>query len=60
MEKMLNERIVTLKLTRIDVCDLLLACTALDTATDSDNHKWEQLHDKLNGILDEFDKKQGY
>lgn len=60
MEKMLNEKIVTLKITRIDLCDLMLACTAIDNATDNDNVKWAKLHDKLKGILDEFDQKQGY
>ncbi len=60
MEKMLNEKIVTLKLTRIDVCDLLLACTALDCGTDESNTKWAELHDRVAEILKAFDEKQGY
>ena len=48
-----NERTVTLKLKRIEVCNLLLACTAL---AEGENRKhWEELHDKLFSILDEYD-----
>lgn len=50
----LNEKTVTLKLKRIDVCDLLLATTAL--SNDVDAEKWKLLHDKLRQILDDFDK----
>ena len=49
----LNRRTVTLKLQRIDVCDLLIACTA--AADSSGANKWNKLHDKLKTILDEFD-----
>lgn len=52
-----NQRTVTLKLARIDVCDLLLACTAI--ACESDAYKWEVLHDKLLTILEDFDEKNG-
>lgn len=57
---MLNEMTVTMKLRRIDLCDLMLACAALDCVTDDDTTKWAELHDKLKEILVEFDKKQGY
>ena len=59
-ETPLNQKTVTLKLKRIEVCDLMLACTALDSSTPEDTQKWAKLHDKLKAILDEFDKKQGY
>lgn len=50
-----NEKTVTLKLKRIDVCNLLLATTAL---SDGENREhWKVLHDKLKQILDEFDEK---
>lgn len=52
-----NQRTITLKLQRIDVCDLLLACTAI--AQETDAKKWSDLHDKLAAILDDFDAKNG-
>lgn len=53
-----NERTVSVKIRRIDLCDLLLACTVLDCKTDPDTKKWAKLHDKLAAILDEFDSKR--
>ena len=50
-----NEKTVTLKLKRIEVCDLLLACSLI--ADDSNAKKWNALHDKLKEILDDFDEK---
>lgn len=50
-----NEKTVTLKLKRIDVCNLILATTSLKHETKAE--KWELLHDKLKEILDEFDEK---
>lgn len=58
-ETPLNQKTVSLKLKRIELCDLMLACTALDDATE-DTKKWATLHEKLKAILAEFDKKQGY
>lgn len=52
-----NQRTVTLKLERIEVCDLLLACTAISEETDA--KKWSELHDKLRAILDDYDMKNG-
>lgn len=54
----LNEKTVTVKIKRIELCDLLLACTALDNATDEETKKWAKLHDRLKEILDDFDSKQ--
>ena len=53
-----NQRTMTVKLERIDVCDLLLACTALEQETDA--KKWGDLHDKLKTALEAFDEKNGY
>ena len=50
-----NQRTITLKLQRIDVCDLLLACTAVETTSEAE--KWRALHDKLEAILKDFDEK---
>lgn len=49
-----NERTVTMKLKRIEVCDLLIALTAV--ADSSDAEKWDALHDKVEAILDKFDR----
>ena len=58
MKTSLNERTVSVKIRRIDLCDLLLACTVLDCKTDPDTKKWAKLHDKLAAILEDFDSKQ--
>lgn len=50
-----NQKTVTLKLRRIDLCDLLLACTLI--SAESDAEKWDKLHDKLEQIIIDFDEK---
>lgn len=57
---MLNEMTVNAKLKRIEICDLMMACTAAQFGAGDGGKKWEDLHDKLKGILKEFDKKQGF
>ena len=52
----LNEKIITIKLKRIELCDLILATTSLSHG--ENRTKWRILHDKLKEILDEFDEKQ--
>ncbi len=49
---------MNVKLERIDVCDLLIACTMLEQETDA--KKWGALHDKLKAALEAFDEKNGY
>ena len=56
----LNEKTVTVKMMRRDLCDLILACTAIDQATDENTTKWAKLHDQLKDILDDFDSKQEF
>lgn len=56
----LNEKTVTVKMKRHDLCELMLACTALDRATDKHTTKWAKLHDQLKEILDDFDSKQEF
>lgn len=52
---MRNEFETTIKLKRIDICDLLIACTnAQQTASDG-GAKWKRLHDELKRQLDELD-----
>ena len=55
MKTLHNEKTVTLKLKRIEVCDLLLATGLI--ANETDATKWDLLHSKLKEILDDFDKK---
>lgn len=52
-----NEMIVNVKIKRGDLCDLILACTA--AYEDTGAKKWDQLHDKLWMILDQFDETHG-
>lgn len=56
----LNAKTVTVKMKRSDLCDLMLACTAIDDATDEYTTKWKKLHDQLKEILDDFDSKQEF
>lgn len=53
-----NERQMKVNLQRIDVCDLLIACTYCEQATGA--KKWGELHDKLKAALEAFDEKNGY
>ena len=50
-----NERIVTIKLKRGDLCNLILAATSLKHQPNAE--RWEVLRVKLNEILDDFDAK---
>jgi len=59
----LNQKTVTLKIRRIDLCDLMLACTAIQTSAETDGEtgrKWAELHDRLKAVLDDFDQKHGF
>lgn len=53
--KTFNEQTVTLKLKRIDVCNLLIATTSMKHSTNSEH--WGILHDKLKDIINEYDEK---
>ena len=57
---MLNEMTVNMELKRIDICNLLLACTAAKYNANDGGKKWDELHDKLKEILKEFDESKGY
>lgn len=70
---MLNEKTVTVKMRRIDLCKLMTACTSLNFAfqNEAKNERdaevklmkeksakmWETLHDMLKDQLDAFDEK---
>lgn len=53
MIKTINDKTVTVKLTRGELCRLLVATASLSRESDS----WKRLHDKLREQLDAFDKK---
>lgn len=57
-----NQRTVTLKISRLELCDLLIATTSIANSLEKDGHtarKWRSLHDKLQEQLTAFDKKNG-
>ena len=62
-ETPLNQRTVALKVKRIEICDLMLACTAISSSLKEEGRsakKWDALHDHLKAVLDEFDAKHGF
>ena len=50
---MTNQKTMNVELTRIEVCDLLLACTCL--MSEKNGKKWFTLHEKLQKQLRAFD-----
>lgn len=50
-----NYKNCTIKITRIELCDLLLACWAAEEKSGAE--KWAKLHDKLRAQLDAIDEK---
>lgn len=58
-EKPLNMRTVKTSFKRIELCDLLLACTVLSEANEGTS-KWDYLHDRIKKIIDEFDSEQEF
>lgn len=57
-----NSRIVTVKLSRVELCYLMTATTSIAQMLQQEGHsasKWEALHDNLREQLDAFDKKNG-
>lgn len=54
---MRNNFKTTLNVTRIEVCDLLIACLAAKQLASDEGKKWDRLHDKLRSQLYELDKQ---
>ena len=50
-----NEKTVTLKLKRGEICDLLISTLGAEQRSGAE--KWSILHDKLVAILNDFDEK---
>ena len=44
------------ELSRTDICNLIMACTAADTQSSPDTIKWKRLHDRLKDILNQYDE----
>lgn len=53
---MRNHFKTTLKVERVDICDLMLACTLAQYNANDGGKKWARLHDKLRAQLDELDQ----
>ena len=57
-----NSRTVTVKMSRIDLYDHLIATTSIAQTLKNEGRptrKWDALHDKLREQLDAFDEKNG-
>ena len=53
MITMSNDKTINVKLTRGEVCRLLILITGI-----GEGESWKRLHDKIRSQLDEFDQKQ--
>lgn len=51
----LNGRTIKTNFKRIELCDLMIACTALEIETGAE--KWATLHDKIEHVIAEFDRE---
>lgn len=54
---MINDFETTIRVRRIDICDLMLACLAAKDAANDDGKKWMRLHDNLQEQLHELDRQ---
>ncbi len=45
------------KMRRIDICDLKLACLAAKELSNDEGKKWNRLHEMLNQQLEELDRQ---
>ena len=57
-----NRKTVPVKISRSDLCDILVAITSVAKALESEGYsarKWELLHDNLKDQLSTFDSKNG-
>lgn len=54
----MNEKNMTVTMKRIDICDMMLACTIITQRLEAEGHtakKWRRLHAQLKAALDSFD-----
>ena len=56
-----NQREVSIMLKRIDLCDLMLACTIAyaysGNTPEERNGKWLVIHNKIKYVLDKYDRE---
>jgi hypothetical protein len=57
LDKPNNSRTVTVKITRRELVDLLVACATCSENVNDPANKWNKLHDKLREQLALFDLK---
>lgn len=55
-----NHSTINITVQRIDVCDMLIACTMTADAANDGGSKWTRLHDKLKKQLKAIDKANGW
>lgn len=51
-----NQRNVTVKITRGELCKLIIACSMIGDDCPDTRSQWKNLHDKLKEQLDDHDK----
>lgn len=54
---MRNAAETSVKMKRIDICDLLISCDAAKALSNDGGEKWDKLHDLLRTQLDELDRQ---
>lgn len=54
---MRNEFETTIRVKRIEICDLLIACLAVGNTANDGGVKWYRLHDKLKSQLEDLDRQ---
>ena len=54
---MRNAAETSVKMKRIDICDLMFACSVLKALSNDGGKKWDKLHDLLKTQLDELDRQ---
>lgn len=52
-----NQLNMTIRLTRLEVCDLLLACTCTQFSANDGGEKWKRLREKLREQLNDLDEQ---
>lgn len=50
-----NQLTMSIQLTRLEVCDLLLACIAAEQNATDGGKKWDRLHNRIKAQLYHFD-----
>lgn len=54
---MRNHFETTIRVQRIEICDLMLACLVAKNNANDGGEKWEKLHDKLKAQLEDLDRQ---